>query len=101
MATMTVHILGCLYRTSGILAEHCMSAVVNFWHKGLSSVQWRVEVKLCAFAFFDAAVDGGMWALATVPQGQSLLCLLDGRLGWPQKHSGHFGEESVEITVKI
>lgn len=60
MATITVHILGCLYMTLGIQSEHCMSAVVNFWYKGLSSVQWRVEVKLCAFAFFKAAVDGGM-----------------------------------------
>jgi len=103
VAASTVHILGCLHMTSGILAEHCMSAVVNFWHKGLSSVQWRVEVKLCAFAFFGAAVDGGMLALATVAKGQghSLLCLLDGRLGWLQRQSGHFGEESVEITVKI
>jgi hypothetical protein len=89
--------------TSGILAEHRMSAVVNFWHKGLSSVQWRVEGKLCAFAFFSAPVYGGMWALASVPQeqGYSLLCLLDARLGWLQRQSGHFGEESVEIIVKI
>jgi len=79
--------------TLGNLAEHCMSAVVNFWHKGLSSVQWRMEVKLFAFTFFGAAVDFGMWALATLPQGRSLLCLLDGRLDWLQRQSGHFGEE--------
>jgi len=42
-----------------------------------------------------------MWALATLPQGQSLLCLLDGRLDWLQRQYGHFGEESVEITVKL
>lgn len=96
-----MHILGCLCMASGIVAEHCMSAVVNFWHKRLSSVQCGVEVKLCAFVFFGATVDGGMWALTTVPQGQRLLCLLDGRLGWLQRQSGHFGEESIEITVNI
>ena len=69
MAAIIVHILGCLYMALDVLAEHCMSAVVNFSRKGLSSVQWGVQVKLCAFAFFSAAVDGGMWALATVPQG--------------------------------
>lgn len=100
MATITLHILGCLCMTLGILAEHCMSAVVHPWHKGLSSVHWRVELKFCAFAFFGAAVDCGMWALATVPQGRSLLCLLDGRLSWLQRQSGHFGEESVEIYRK-
>jgi hypothetical protein len=69
VAIVTAHSWLSLY-TLGILAEHCMSAVVNTWHKRLSSVHWRVEPKFCAFAFFGAAADCGMWALATVPQGQ-------------------------------